>query len=69
MRTLFGKSDFVPIIFLSALGGQQEKVTGLRHADDFITKPFHSEELLARIRVMLRIRELQSELLGSKRKL
>jgi PAS domain S-box-containing protein len=67
MRTLFGKSDFVPIIFLSALGGQQEKVTGLRHADDFITKPFHSEELLARIRVMLRIRELQSELLGSKR--
>jgi PAS domain S-box-containing protein len=66
LKTIFGKSNFVPIIFLSALAGQQEKVSGLRLADDFITKPFHSGELLARIRVMLRIRELQSELLVSK---
>ena len=66
MKKKFGKSNFVPIIFLTALSGQQEKITGLRHADDFITKPFHPDELLARIRVMLRIRELQRELLVSK---
>ena len=66
MKKYFGKSNFVPIIFLTALSGQQEKITGLRHADDFITKPFHADELLARIRVMLRIRELQRELLVSK---
>ncbi len=66
MREFFGKGGFVPIIFLSALAGQEDKVTGLRLADDFVTKPFHPEELLARIRVMLRIRELQRELFVSK---
>jgi two-component system, NtrC family, sensor kinase len=62
----FGKTNFVPIIFLTALSGHEDKITGLQHADDFITKPFHADELIARIRVMLRIRELQRELLVSK---
>ena len=66
MKEYFGKNTFVPIIFLSALTGQEEKVTGLLHGDDFVTKPFHPDELLARIRVMLRIRELQSQLFVSK---
>jgi PAS domain S-box-containing protein len=66
LKKSFGKTIFVPIIFLSALSGQQEKITGLQHADDFVTKPFHTDELLARIRVMLRIRELQRELFVSK---
>jgi PAS domain S-box-containing protein len=66
MREVFGKDNFVPIILLTALAGQKEKLTGLSHADDFITKPFIAEELLARIRVMLRIRHLQRELLVSK---
>jgi two-component system NtrC family sensor kinase len=68
LKKYFGKANFVPIIFLTALSGQQEKITGLRHADDFVTKPFHPDELLARIKVMLRIRELQAELLASKSK-
>ncbi len=47
-------SDF-PIIVLSARSGEQEKVLALeRGADDYVTKPFGSDELLARIRVALR---------------
>ncbi|HUI92608.1 MAG TPA: response regulator [Chitinivibrionales bacterium] len=68
MKKIFGKNNFVPIIFLTAVAGQNEKIAGLKLADDFITKPFNADELLARIRVMLRIRGLQRELLVSKSK-
>ena len=44
-----------PIVILSARGGEAEKVAVLDSgADDYVTKPFGSEELLARIRVALR---------------
>jgi two-component system KDP operon response regulator KdpE len=45
----------VPIIVLSARVTDPDKITALeRGADDYVTKPFSSEELLARIRVALR---------------
>lgn len=45
----------LPIIVLSARGREQDKVAALdQGADDFITKPFGPEELLARIRAALR---------------
>lgn len=45
----------MPIIMLSALGDAQAKVDGLdRGADDYIGKPFNPQELIARIRAMLR---------------
>lgn len=45
----------VPIIVLSARATEADKVTALDHgADDYVTKPFGPEELLARIRVALR---------------
>lgn len=45
----------VPIIFLTAMGEQSQKVRGLElGADDYITKPFDPEELVARVRALLR---------------
>ena len=49
------RSRKVPIIFLSARGLQVDKLRGLEAgADDYITKPFDMQELLARIRAVLR---------------
>ncbi|MEO5702766.1 MAG: response regulator transcription factor, partial [Gammaproteobacteria bacterium] len=46
--------DF-PILILTARGRWQEKVEGLEAgADDYLVKPFHMEELLARIKALVR---------------
>ena len=45
----------LPVIVLTALGQKQDVVAGLdRGADDYITKPFDLDELLARVRAQLR---------------
>ena len=56
-RRLRRKPEFtrIPIIILTAESSQEEKVRFLNAgADDYITKPFHALELLARIKVLLR---------------
>ncbi len=45
----------VPIIFLTAKDGMNDKIAGLkRGADDYLTKPFHLEELLLRVNNLIR---------------
>ena len=52
----------VPIVVLSAVGDERQKVRALdAGADDYVTKPFGSEELLARIRAVLRRRSEEGD--------
>lgn len=44
----------VPILMLSARTAVDDKLQGLQFADDYVTKPFHPEELAARIEVLFR---------------
>jgi DNA-binding response OmpR family regulator len=44
----------IPILMLSARTAVDDKLQGLQFADDYLTKPFHPEELAARIDVLLR---------------
>ena len=56
------KSSDVPVIMLTARDAVMDKVAGLdQGADDYITKPFAIEELLARIRLVLRRRSYHDQ--------
>ena len=55
LRTIRAQGQRMPVVILSARGEVADKVSGLEHgADDYVSKPFRFEELLARIRVRLR---------------
>lgn len=55
LREFRAKGNHTPVIFLTALGELQDKVTGLdAGADDYLVKPFAFEELMARIRSISR---------------
>lgn len=50
---------YIPIIMVTALGSTDDMVRGLDlGADDYLVKPFNSQELLARVRAALRIRDV-----------
>jgi class 3 adenylate cyclase/ActR/RegA family two-component response regulator len=57
------KSALVPIIMITALNDFDSRVKGIEAgADDFLGKPFNPMELKARVKSLLRIRSLQSQL-------
>lgn len=60
----------IPVIMLTGHESQSEKIRGLeRGASDYVTKPFHPGELVARIKVQLKIKHLQDSLRESNRQL
>lgn len=55
LKTIRKENIQTPVILLTALGGLQDKITGLDcGADDYIVKPFAFQELMARIRCIVR---------------
>src|ERR1700676_3565829 len=55
LRELRHRKDPTPVLVLTARGGLQDRVTGLRSgADDYLVKPFALEELVARLEAQLR---------------
>ena len=62
LRRLRKEGSSVPVIMLTARDAVMDKVTGLdMGADDYVTKPFSIEELLARIRAALRKQTVQKK--------
>ncbi len=55
-RRVRRESQYIPIVMLTGQSREQDKVIGLDlGADDYITKPFGAQELLARVRAVLRL--------------
>src|SRR6266852_1703106 len=59
------RGNAVPILMLTAKGQVRDRVNGLDSgADDYLVKPFSTDELLARVRALLRRTQRQSDFVG-----
>lgn len=67
LRRIRKKNAYLPVILLTARDTTLDKVMGLDHgANDYITKPFEIEEVLARVRNSLRHRAIIQEVTEKK---
>jgi len=56
------QTALLPVVMVTSLDPQQERVHGIEAgADDFLSKPINQQELLARVRSLLRVKSLQDE--------
>ena len=53
----------LPILMLSARTAVEDKLEGLSFADDYVTKPFHPDEFIARVEVLLRRFQKQEQVI------
>lgn len=62
-QDLANSDQYLPVLMLTARDGIADKIAGLDGgADDYLTKPFHYQELQSRVAALLRTRELMLEL-------
>lgn len=62
LRTIRSRENFIPVLLLTAKSEVDDKVEGLdAGANDYLAKPFHAKELLARIRAMTRTQKTQAD--------
>lgn len=69
LKTIPG-GEFVPVLMLTARDTVQDKVAALEEGiDDYLTKPFNYEELRARVKALLRVRDLNLSLVAKNEEL
>ena len=57
------ETRFVPVVLITGLGGAEDRIQGIEAgADDFLNKPVRREELLARVRSLVRLKRYTDEL-------
>ncbi|MBV9845062.1 MAG: response regulator transcription factor [Kutzneria sp.] len=67
VRRLRSGGLVVPVLFLTARDGAEDKITGLTiGGDDYVTKPFSLEEVIARVNAVLRRTKAQQESQGNR---
>ena len=68
IKTLVADDEFLPVIIITAFYSEEKKIAGLSCADGFLSKPASSDELVATVRSLLKIRRLTRELALAKEK-
>lgn len=57
------RTAHIPVIMVTSLADTEDRIRGIEAgAEDYITKPFHEEEVLARIRMLLKVKTLNDKL-------
>lgn len=69
LKTIPG-GELVPILMLTARDSMQDKISALEEGvDDYLTKPFNYQELRARVKALLRVRDLNLKLVAKNEEL
>jgi CheY-like chemotaxis protein len=68
IKKLVAYDEFLPVILITAFFSEDNKIAGLSFADGFMSKPVSSNELIATVRSLLKIRRLTRELALAKEK-